>query len=62
MLLSAGFAVVLGGIFGIAGMFVSLAAASALAYVLLMVIVTVRYGREVRPMMKCVVLFLALID
>lgn len=51
VLLSAGLAVVLGGVFGITGMFVGLAAAPALAYVLLMIIVTARYGREDCPLL-----------
>ena len=51
VMLSAGLAFVLGKALGITGMFVGLAAVPALAYVLLMVIVTARYGREDCPLL-----------
>ena len=51
VLLSASLAFALGKLFGITGMFIGLAAAPALAYVLLMMIVTVRYGREDCPLL-----------
>ena len=51
VVLSAGLAVVLGKVLGLTGMFIGLAAASALAYALLMIIVTARYGKEDCPLL-----------
>jgi len=51
VVLSAGLAVVLGKVFGLTGMFIGLAAASAIAYGLLMLWLTARYGREDCPLM-----------
>lgn len=50
-LLSATLAVALGMIFGINGMFIGLAAAPALAYALLILYLTRRYGREDCPLL-----------
>lgn len=51
VVLSVAFAAVLGRLFGLYGMFIGLAAAPAVACVLSMVIVVVRYGREEWPLL-----------
>lgn len=51
VLLSAGLAVLLGKLFGITGMFIGLAVAPAIAWVLLMLYLAVRYGREDCPLL-----------
>ena len=51
VVLSVAFAAVLGKLFGLYGMFIGLAAAPAVACVLSMVIVVVRYGREEWPLL-----------
>ncbi len=51
VLLSAGLAVSLGKVLGIWGLFIGLAAASAIAYALLMLFLTARYGKEDCPLL-----------
>jgi hypothetical protein len=51
VLLSVGLAVILGKVVGLTGMFIGLAAAPVLAYALLMVVLSARYGREDCPLL-----------
>jgi len=51
VLLCASFAVVLGKVFGLIGMFIGLAVAPAVAYGLLMLYLRARYGREDCPLL-----------
>ena len=51
VVLSVGFAVIIGKVFGINGMFIGIAAAPAVAYVLIMIYLVIRFGKNDCPLL-----------